>query len=369
MISDKIEILWLQSEAAIGGTEMMNFRAWQQFDRSRFEIQVCFLGREGVMSKLYRHVGHEPIHFNLQERSIGAVMAHLRRLLASRPVHIVHSFGLRVNLLARPVAHFSGRAKIVTGQRSIDGWRKPWHNWADRLTGRWVDLYLANCQAVCRWLQQVVKIPAGKTHTLYSGLDPAPFLAARPGQIRPTLSIAPHEPVIVCLANLRLVKNHPILFQAIRHLHQAGQPCHLWLVGEGEQRPHLERLSHELSLQDHIHFLGHRLDIPAILADSQVMVLPSQWEGLPGAVMEGMAAGLPVVASAVGGLPELVLDGVSGFLLPPNEPIALSGRLAQLLPNESLRYRMGAAGREHILGHFRLTTQTEKLAQLYANLS
>lgn len=320
------------------------------------------------MSQLYRQVGHEPIHFNLQEQSSWAVVAQLRRVLRSRPVHIVHSFGLRANLLARPVAHFSGRAKIITGQRSVDGWRKPWHNWADRLTGRWVDLYLANCQAVCRWLQQVVGIPAGKTLTLYSGLDAGPFLDARPGQIRPTLPIAAHEPVIVCLANLRPVKNHPVLFQAIHHLHEAGQPCHLWLVGEGEQRPRLERLSHELGLQGHIRFLGHRLDIPAILADSQVMVLPSQWEGLPGSVMEGMAAGLPVVASAVGGLPELVLDGVSGFLLPPNDPQALSGRLGQLLLDESLRHQMGAAGREHILRHFRLTTQTQKLEQLYANL-
>ena len=362
---EKIEILWLQSGAAVGGTEMMNFRTWQQLDRSRFAVQLCFLDGEGVMSHFYRQMGHEPIHFNFQEQSVGAVMGGLRRLLRSRPVHIVHIFGLRANLLARPVAHFSSSAKIITGQRSVDLWRRPWHNWADRLTGRWVDLYLANCQAVNQWLQQVVKVPAGKTLTLHSGLDPTPFMAARPGQIRPLLGITTQEKVIVCVANLRPVKNHPLLLQALHQLHQRQLPCHLLLVGEGPQHPHLEQLTRQLGLTAYVHFLGYRADIPALLADSDVAVLASHWEGLPGSVMEAMAAGRPIVATAVGGLPELVLDGVNGFLVPPNDPATFTHRLAQLLVDETLGAKMGVSGREYMLQNFRIATKVQKLEQIY----
>lgn len=346
----------------------MNFRTWQQLDQSRFAVQLCFLDGEGVMSRFYRQAGHEPIHLNFQEQPIGAMIVGLGRLLRSRPVHILHIFGLRANLLARPVAHFSSSAKVITAQRSVDLWRKPWHNWADRLTGRWVDRYLANCQAVNQWLQQVVKIPAGKTLTLHSGLDPAPFMAARPGQIRPLLGITAQEKVIVCVANLRPVKNHPLLLQALRQLQQRQLPCHLLLVGEGPERPQLEQLTDQLGLTAQVHFLGYRADIPAILADSDLAVLASHWEGLPGAVMEAMAAGRPIVATAVGGLPELVREGVSGFLVPPNDLAAFTNRLAHLLTDQSLGSRMGMSGREHILQNFRIATQTQKLEQLYRTL-
>ncbi|MEM0338009.1 MAG: glycosyltransferase [Candidatus Caldarchaeum sp.] len=137
-------------------------------------------------------------------------------------------------------------------------------------------------------------------------------------------------------------KNHSLLLRSFAHV-RSETPVYLWLVGDGELRPAMEQLAQELGVADRVRFWGIRSDVADILNAADIFVLPSKWEGNPLSVMEAMATGLPVVATAVGGVPELVEEGVSGFLTPNEDADAFTNALQRLVDNAELRRRMGEA--------------------------
>lgn len=368
MYNSHISILWLQTGAQIGGTEMMNFRTWCGLNDRGIRVQVYFLDEPGPVSDLYRAAGCEPLHLCFHQRPLRHIWRDLHHLLTAHPPRIIQIFGTRANLLGRFAARRYSQAVVICGQRSV-GSGSWWPRYVERATSRWVDLYIANSHAGARWLAEQAHVPPAKIRAIHSGLDAAPFMQAMRGQIRPSLPIPPDTPLIVSVGNLRKVKDQQTLIQAAHRLQQQGHNFHLLLVGDGQQRAALEQLTRDLNLADHITFMGRRADVSAILADADIKVLSSRSEGLPAAIMEAMAAGLPVVATAVGGVPELVQDGLTGRLVPPDDAPALADALATLLTNSSLRQQYGRAGQQHILTHFALPDKVAELEQLYHTLS
>ncbi|GIK56062.1 MAG: glycosyltransferase [Chloroflexi bacterium] len=361
-------ILWLQTGAQIGGTEMMNFRTWCCLHQRGIRVQVCFLDEPGPVSDLYRAAGCEPVHLCYHQRPLPHIWRDLHHLFTPHPPHIIHIFGTRANLLGRVAARRYTQAAVICGQRSV-GSGSWWPQYVERAASRWADLYIANSHAGARWLAEQAHVPPAKIRTIHSGLDAVPFMQVARGQIRPSLSIPPDTPLIVSVGNLRKVKDQQTLIRAAHQLQQQGRPFHLLLVGDGQRRAALEQLTRDLNLADHITFMGRRADVSAILADSDIKVLSSRSEGLPAAIMEAMAAGLPVVATAVGGVPELVQDGLTGQLVPPDNAPALADALAVLLQNPSLRQQYGRVGQQYLLTHFSLPDKVAELEQVYHSLT
>jgi glycosyltransferase involved in cell wall biosynthesis len=343
----------------------MNFRTWCGLHHQ--QVQICFLDEPGPISDLYRAAGCQPVHLCYHQRPLSHIWRDLSQLLISQSPHIIHIFGTRANLLGRIAARRYSQASIICGQRSV-GSSNWWPRYVEKGASRWVDLYIANSQAGARWLSDQAHVPAAKIRAIHSGLDAAPFMQAAPRQIRPLLTIPPHIPIIVSVGNLRKVKDQQTLIHAAHLLHQQGSNFHLLLVGDGQRRAALEQLSRDLHLADYITFMGRRADVSAILADADIKVLSSRSEGLPAAIMEAMAARLPVVATAVGGVPELVQDGITGLLVPPDDAPALADALAILLANPSLRQQYGRAGQQRILTHFNLADKVAELEKTYRQL-
>lgn len=357
MLPDRpLPLLLFQSGGSLGGTELMNFRLWQKLDRRRFQVDVCCLDEPGEVSAMYQAAGYNPCHLHAPSRSLPQVWRAIRQVVQAQPYAVIYLFGLRVNLLGRLAGHFYTQARLVTGQRSVDGWRRPWHNWLDRRTSPWVSLYIANCRTVEAWLHSTVGISPARTVTIHSGLDSAPFQHARRGQLRAELGLPDEAVVVTCVANLRPVKNHALLLRAAARL-PAVPSVHLLMVGGGPLRAELVALAGQLGLTERVHWLGSRQDIPAILADTDIKVLASDWEGLPGALLEAMAAGCPVVATDVGGVSELLVNGETGFLTPPGDAEALAAALSRLVTDPALRHRLGEAGRRRAREHFDLAHQ------------
>jgi len=150
------------------------------------------------------------------------------------------------------------------------------------------------------------------------------------------------------VANLWPVKGHRVLLEAIAKVRRSLPRAHFALVGDGPERAALQRRIAELDLGGHVTLLGTRYDVPAILSRADAACLPSLAEGLPNAVMEAMAAGLPVVATAVGGTPELVDDGITGHLAAPSDARALAEKLVELLSNPQRAASMGERGRAKV---------------------
>ena len=159
-------------------------------------------------------------------------------------------------------------------------------------------------------------------------------------------------PVVICVAGFREEKDHATLLRAFRTVVDA-RPAVLRLVGDGPERAAAEALTRELGLEDSVEFLGDRSDVERLLADADVFVLASYAvENLPFAVLEAMAAGLPVVATDVGALAELVRDGVTGALVPARDPEALAGAVTGLLADSDRARALGLAGRAHLQAEF-----------------
>ncbi|NJN54867.1 MAG: glycosyltransferase, partial [Anaerolineae bacterium] len=260
-----LNVLWLQTGAQIGGTEIMNFRTWGGLNSQQVRVQICFLDEAGPVSDLYRAAGCDPVHLCFHKRPFPHIWRDLRHLFTTPSPDIVHLFGTRANLLGRFIARRYTSAKIICGQRSVGSGNR-WPRYVERLTSRWVDLYIANSQAGAHWLTTKARVPPSKICTIHSGLDATPFMQAAPGQIRPSLNISPHTPIIVSIGNLRKVKDQQTLIVAAHQLQQQGESFHLLLVGDGQRRVALEQLTRDLEMHNRVTFMGRRADVSAILA-------------------------------------------------------------------------------------------------------
>jgi glycosyltransferase involved in cell wall biosynthesis len=170
----------------------------------------------------------------------------------------------------------------------------------------------------------------------------------------------------VIVARLSGLKGHATLLRSLERLRAEGVDLLLLIAGDGAQRDQLERQARELSLDDRtVRFLGARSDVDQLLRAADFFVLPSDTEGLPLSVLEAMAHGLPIVASNVGGIPELIEDDKQGLLIPPADPIALAAAIRRLADDPALRRRLGDAARARASGEFSLSTTMSNYDQLY----
>jgi L-malate glycosyltransferase len=164
-------------------------------------------------------------------------------------------------------------------------------------------------------------------------------------------------------------KGHDDLLEAVPAVRRAVGPVRFLIVGDGPREPMLRRAAERQGTGDALVFLGRRADVPALLARTDLVCHPARMEGLPNAVMEAMAASRPIVATAVGGTPELIQDGVHGLLVPPEDPGALAVALIKLLADRDLRARLGRAARERIAAQYSLPQLIERIDRLYAEMT
>ncbi len=232
---------------------------------------------------------------------------------------------------------------------------------------RRVDRLIVNCAAlgekVCaraRWFERA------KLRVIPNGIDVgACVAAARRGRVRAELGIAPERPVVSLVGEVGWRKGQAVLLDAVARLKASrawapasscarlGDPDAVFLiVGEGEDRAALEARARELAVAGAVRFLGFREDVLDVLADTDLLVLPSFEEGFPNTLLEGMALGVPIVATPVDGIPELVLDGVTGALVPAGDPDALARAIAALLADPERRRAFGEAGRARARAEF-----------------
>ena len=196
-----------------------------------------------------------------------------------------------------------------------------------------------------------------RMHVVHCGIDPAAFIPA---------THRGRGSRLLFVGRLAAVKGLPVLLRAVAELRETNPDVKLSLAGDGPDRPRLEAMAREQCIADRVRFLGYQsqAQVRQLLRETDLFVMSSFAEGVPVVLMEAMAAGVPVVATRVAGIPELVEDGVSGFLVPPGDPVALSQKTRILLDDADLRNRFGAAGREKVQREFNLLTESERLCQI-----
>ena len=219
-----------------------------------------------------------------------------------------------------------------------------------RYTSRRLTAHVAVGERVAREVERLAALPTHSIRMIHNGVADV--------ELEP-LARAFEGPVLGAIGRLDRQKGFDVLLRSLAQVPQAQ----LVVVGDGQERDALERLAAELDLSERVRFEGWREDARRYLTTFDVLVVPSRFEGFPLVIVEAMLAGLPVVASAVGSVPESVLDGTTGLLVPPEDAVALASALRTLLGHPALRAQMGASGRKHALGF-----TSEAMARAYGDL-
>jgi len=238
-----------------------------------------------------------------------------------------------------------------------------------RLLGRFTDLSLAVSRGVRDYLVSQGGLDPAKVRVVANGVDVAAIDSARPGPlVRRELGLPESSPVIGLVGRLdHWGKGHKELFEAMAILKER-HPVHALIVGGGRRIDEIKALAASLGLAGEVHFLGTRRDVPDLLNAMDIFVLPSYSEGVSLALLEAMAAGLPVIATAVGGLPEVVTDGENGLLIPPRDAEALATALARLLEASDFAKKLGQNARKHVREHFSLDRLGREINEIYEEL-
>ena len=374
MEAKHIRILYILGSADRGGTEANTYALVTHMNQD-FQNEIFFLNKPGPVGERLAREGFQVYYSPLSGlRSVPRTLISLWRVLRTDRYDILHLYGLKANFLGRILGRLSGHKKILGGLRSKypSGIKSKWTLWPDRLTFGLSFGYVSNSQAAIDFLS-AHGYDRRKFRLIHNGIDLEPFHSRDESErekIRERYGLPYDEQVITCIANLRPPKGHEYLIRALRELEEEGMGFVALLVGDGPLREELEGLVRELGLEDKVRFLGFRdrEEIPEILVVTDVFVLPSLVEGLPTAVIEAMAAGCPVVATAVAGTPEVVVDGETGFLVPPQDPEALARKMKLLLQDQPLRAKMCLAGTKRVREHFSLEKMVREHEALYREL-
>jgi len=202
-------------------------------------------------------------------------------------------------------------------------------------------------------------------NVIHNGIRLSGFRNGNRAQARQTMGVSDEDAVIGFVGRLHPVKNVDVLIRAIRLVHSADECVRLVIVGDGPLAPRLHKQVTDDGADPIVKFLGMRNDVAALLPGIDVFALPSRWESLPLAPLEAMACRLPVVGTHVGGLPEVVVDGETGLLVPPNDSEALAKAILQLVSDPEMRRAMGAAGRCRVQEHFTIQNTARRIKEVY----
>lgn len=269
-------------------------------------------------------------------------------------------YGALAGLLTRvPVVH------TKHGKNSTD-WRSVVRN---NMAARFCKKVVAVSNDAAVQCVEDEKIPAGKVMTILNGVDLTRFSRViEHAEARCQLGIDPSVPVIGIVARLALIKDHANLLAACHLIKAANHSFNLLIVGDGPLRSELEQLTASLGLEGCVIFTGSRSDIPELMQAMDVFVLSSRSEGVSLTLIEAMACEIPIVATAVGGNPEVVKEGETGFLVPAQNPVAFAEKIIHLLADPVLRQQFGIAGRQRAETEFSLSRAADQYVKLYHSI-
>jgi L-malate glycosyltransferase len=363
-------VLFIES-LELGGSERQCLEMARLLSRHGYAVTVGCLRASGPLRSAVEESGlplvEFPVKSLLRPRAL-IQMARLAAYLRKNKVQVVHTNDLYSNLFAVPAAHLARVPVIVSSQRDLSHWW--WYTPAKRkllrIIQRSATWILVNSEAIRRDLVIRDGINSRKIRVVHNGVDAEKF-SPRPSRRRWLLpQIAAKDRLVITVANMHIaVKGHGELISAAKTVWERNPDVRFVLVGDGEMRAEFERRVSAAGLKDVVLFLGNRTDVPALLSCCDLGVLPSRAEGLPNAILEYMASGLPVVATRVGGVPEIIEDEVSGLLVAPGDPEALARAILRVLSDDSLRARLAEAGRERVRREFDSERVVDAVSQLY----
>ena len=365
MTERPLRVLYLAHAFHVGGAEEMVLTLTRRLPK-RFDVRVCAIHHAGPIGDEIRRtgIGFDVLGLNPGLRrpfDILKLRAYLRR---TRP-HIVHTFLLTASLYGRLAALLARVPVIVGTEVNVYTRKQRSHIHAERLLMAGTDCVIASAASVRDFYINQIQADPLRVKVIYNAVDwQALETTTSAQQLREEIGIPSGAPVLSIIARLTEQKAHRVLFDAL-HATAALATTHVLIVGDGELRSSLEEHARRLGIDDRTHFLGARRDLGNILAASDIFVMPSLWEGLPLSLVLAMGAGVPVVATRVAGVPEVVDHRHTGLLVPPGDATALGEALSELVMHPELRVALGHAARRFVTPRFGADQYVSSITSLY----
>lgn len=366
-MKSKGRIDWLISQFEIqGGAEKMVLSCAPRLKAAGWDIRLISLTGEVDALQLMRKQDVPVLALNIPRKSNPANIIQLLNIWKQDRPLLVHTHLFHAGIIGRIFGRFAGIPIVVVHQHGPELDRNKLRSLLDRTTSGWVARYVVSCQAVGRIMQAREGIPAEKIVVVQNGIETTGESAGN--QKSPQPPARNETPCLIYAGRLSAEKGLLTLVEACALLRESGINFRCFILGNGPQRSEIQLEIGRLELEESVILPGLQSDLSEWYQKCDIFVLPSLWEGASLALLEAMAAGLPAVATATGGTPEIVADGVTGILVPPANPPALASALTRLLRSPELRTEMGLAGKRLVRAKYQIEYTVKMLSAFYMTL-
>jgi glycosyltransferase involved in cell wall biosynthesis len=355
--------MFLINDMTVGGAEMLLFNLIQRLDRSRFAPELGCMSKFGELGE--ELAGEVPSFKHLIKHKYDLPVAfRLKRLMRDRQIDALVTVGAGDRMFWGRLAAWRAQVPVVICAIHSTGWPDRIER-LNRMLTPLTDAFVGVADAHARYLIDVERFPVDRVHVIPNGVDTDRF---RPQPKDPSFlsqfGVPASAFVVGIVAQLRPEKNHEMLLHAAARIRERAANAHFLIVGDGQRRSVLESLASQLGLENCVHFLGARRDIPRLLPNFDLFALCSKMEANPVSILEAQACGVPVVATRVGSIGDTVTDGVTGLLVPPEDAEALADAVSDLITDEQRRGQMGLAARKNV----ELTWSLDRMVHGYEDL-
>ncbi len=326
-----------------------------------FKFTVVCLVAGGELVAELENMDVPVIIFKRKHKLDIGLIFRLRKWLRRNNADVVHTHLFTADSWGRLAAFLARVPCIVNTVHSTNTWKTKIHRLIDRVLAKISTNIIACSDEVAKVLIQDDGISAKHIKVVANGIDLRRFEDVSPIN----LATEPDTVNLVVIGRLHPAKGHQDLIPVIKAIKDKCSDFHFYFVGEGELRADIEKNIKKQGLLDAITLMGQRQDIPAILAAIDIFVMPSKWEGLPMALLEAMAMGKTVIATRVGGIPDVITHNENGLLVDVGDGSALAENLVNAITDNSLRQRLGAAAKEMVRQHYSAETVSRKYEQIY----
>jgi len=361
--AEKVRILQLISDLDIGGTEIVLKSLVERLDKDRFDVIVCSIKPIGQIGRDLQSEGFKVVSLGIESKMMFPfALLRLASLVRNERISIIQSYLFPDNVLSRFVRLFVP-VKVINGKRDTDAYKSAVRVFIDNITSGLAQVTVSNSKA---GMDELTKrgVDKRKVRFIPSGIDISLYSSRRDYR-----KLSEDSDVSIgVVAKLRMQKGHTYLFRALRQVINTYPHAKLYVVGDGPLRDQLFKEANELGINNNVSFMGDRKDVPDLLAHFDLFVLPSLWEGTPRALLEAMAAGVPIIATGVDGNSEVIEDGRNGLLVKPKDPALLESAIMRAIKSEILRKGIGISAQKDVINNYSLGKMVKTYESLYDEL-
>ncbi|MDP8263821.1 MAG: glycosyltransferase [Candidatus Ancaeobacter aquaticus] len=365
-MSKKINILYILPALRLGGTEKQLFLLLKYLDKTKFNPVVCCIKEEGCLSQWIKDLDIPIINLRIHSIYNPIALYSLTKIIKKYDIHIIHTFLFGFDLYANIAARIGKVKTIISSRRQIPVWKKLHHKIIQIIANRFSDVIVANSIAVRNYTLENEHASTKKVHVIYNGLETNnKATPGAPHKLKNTYGIQSDKIIIGMIANFGYFKGQQTFIDIAKTILSKRDDIHFLLAGDGPLKAKCMQQVQLLHITENVTFIDTTNNVAKLLAIINIFAFTSHTEGFPNAILEAMAAGIPVIAFRVGGIPEIIDHKSNGFLIDDNDEESFLDTLNYLIENKKVCEDIGSEARKKIVNTYSVESMVNNYTKLY----